>query len=109
MAKSTSPRAGKNERVKMIKPLANQVLIEPISEKEKTKSGIVLPDTAEKEESKKAKVLALGKIINQDGKEIKAEVKKGDVIVHDGFGREISEDKKEYQIIKYEDILAVIK
>jgi chaperonin GroES len=93
----------------MIKPLSNQVLIEKIDENQKTKSGIVLPETVDKEESKKAKIIALGKIINDQGKELRPEVKKGDIIIHDGFGREISEGKKEYQLIKYEDILAVIK
>ena len=92
----------------MIKPLTNQVLIEPIVDEEKSKSGIVLPETREKEESKKAKVVALGKVVNDQNKEVKPEVKKGDVIIHDGFGREIKEDEKEYQLIKYEDILAKI-
>ena len=92
----------------MIKPLTNQVLIEPITEEEKTKGGIVLPDTAEKEESKKAKIVALGAVVI-NGKKMIPEVKKGDLVIHDGFGRELKEKGKKYQLIKYEDILAVIK
>ena len=92
----------------MIKPLTNQVLIEPVTEEEKTKGGIVLPDTAEKEDSKKAKIVALGAVV-MNGKNIKPEVKKGDLVIHDGFGRELKEKDKKFQLIKYEDILAVIK
>ena len=93
----------------MIIPLSNQVLIESIVDEEKSKSGIVLPDTTDKEESKKAKVLALGKIVDDENKEIKPEIKKGDIVIHDGFAREIKEGEKEYQIISYKDILAIIK
>lgn len=93
----------------MIKPLSNQVLIEQVKEEDKISGGIVLPETAEKEESKKAKVISLGKITDEKGNEIKAEVKAGDIIIHDAFGHDIKEGDKEYQIISYKDILAIIK
>ena len=92
----------------MLVPLTGHLVIEPIVEEEKTKSGIVLPETSEKEDPKKGKIIALGKLFNRAGKEIKPEVKKGDIVVHDAYAREIKEGSKEYQIIKYEDILAKI-
>jgi len=93
----------------MLQPLMGYLLIEPIKEEEKTKSGIVLPDTAEKGDPKKGKIIALGSFKDKKGNDAKAEVKKGDIIIHDAFAREVKEGNKEYQIIKYEDVLAVIK
>jgi len=93
----------------MIKPLTNHLIIEPIKEEEKTKGGIVLPDTAEKEDPKKGKVISLGRFVDKDGNDAKPEVAKGDIVIHDAFAREIKEGNKEYQIIKYEDIMAIVK
>ena len=93
----------------MLKPMLGHLIIEPIKEEEKTKGGIVLPDTAEKEDPKKAKVIALGSFKDKRGNDAKSEVKKGDIIIHDAFAREVEEGNKEYQIIKYEDILAIVK
>lgn len=93
----------------MIEPLTNYLLVEKVKEEEKTASGIVLPETSEKEDSKKAKVVALGKIVDKHGKEVKPHVKKGDIIIHDAFARDIVEDDKEYQLIKYDDIMAIVK
>ena len=92
----------------MLKPLTNHVVIEPLKEETKTKAGIVIPETAEKEEPKKGRVVAIGKII-QKGEEIKPGFKIGDVIIHDAYASTIKDEKKEYLIIKYSDILAVIK
>ncbi len=94
----------------MIKPLEDRVLIEPISSEEKTKSGIVLPDTAEKEKPEQGKVVAVGQgRIDSNGKRIPMSVKKGDVVLFTKYGpSEIKINNKEYLIAKEEDILAII-
>ena len=93
----------------MLNLMTGYLLIEPMKEEEKTKSGIVLPDTAEKEDPKKGKIIALGSFKDKKGNDAKAEVKKGDVVIHDAFARDVKDGDKEYQIIKYEDILAIVK
>ncbi len=96
-----------------IKPLADNVLIEPEKDNEKTKGGILLPDTAEKGRPEKGKVIAVGPgKRNSSGKIIPLEVKKGDRVLFTKYGpTEIKtvDDKKEYLIAKQEDILAVIE
>jgi len=94
-----------------IKPLADHILIEPASGQEKTKSGIFLPDTAEKERPEQGKVIAVGpgKKLSS-GKLVPLEVKKGDVVLFTKYGpNEIKVDNKEYLIAKEEDILAILE
>jgi len=94
-----------------IKPLADRVLIEPISAEEKTESGIILPDTAEKERPEQGKVIAVGPgRPDKHGEFIKMSVKKGDVVLFTKYGpNEIKVDGKEYLIAKEEDILAILE
>lgn len=94
-----------------IKPLAEHVLIEPIKEEEKTKSGILLPETAEKEKPEQGKVIAVGPgKKDKDGKRIPLEVKAGDRVLFTKYGpNEIKVDGKEYLIAKEEDILAILE
>jgi len=94
-----------------IKPLSDHILIEPIKEEEKTKGGIFLPETAEKEKSEQGKIIAVGsgKKTN-DGKIIPLSVKAGDIVLFTKYGpNEIKVDGKEYLIAKEEDILAIIE
>lgn len=93
-----------------IQPLGDRVVVQVLEAKEKTKGGIVLPDTA-KEKPQEGKVIAAGKgKISNEGKQIPLEVKVGDRIIFGKYsGTEIVSDEKEYLIIKEEDILAVIK
>ncbi|MEK6897493.1 MAG: co-chaperone GroES [Patescibacteria group bacterium] len=94
-----------------IKPLSDHILIEPIKEEEKTRGGIFLPETAEKEKSEQGKVIAVGsgKKTN-DGKIIPLSVKAGDIVLFTKYGpNEIKVDNKEYLIAKEEDILAIIE
>jgi chaperonin GroES len=89
-----------------IKPLADRVLIEPISTEEKTKSGIILPETADKEKPEQGRVVAVGP--GRPNKPIS--VKKGDVVLFTKYGpNEIKIDNKEYLIAKEEDILAILE
>lgn len=94
-----------------IHPLGDRVLIEPITEEEKTKAGIYLPDTASKERPEQGKVIAVGDGRMLDsGKVAPMKVKKGDRVLFTKYGpNEIKVDGKEYLIAKEEDILAVIK
>lgn len=94
-----------------IKPLADYVLIEPIKEEEKTKTGILLPDTAEKERPEQGRVIAVGPgKKNSKGDVIKLEVKEGDRVLFTKYGpNEIKVEDKEYLITKEEDILAILE
>jgi chaperonin GroES len=94
-----------------IKPLADYILIEPIKEEEKTKSGILLPETAEKEKPEQGKVIAVGPgRRNEKGEIIPVSVKPGQKVLFKKYGPdEIKVDDKEYLIAKEEDILAIIE
>ena len=93
-----------------IKPLSDRVLIEPMSKEEKTKSGIYLPDTVDKERPEQGKVLAVGPGKYDDGKLIKPAVKKGDVVLFTKYGpSEIKIEGKEYLIAREDDILAIME
>lgn len=94
-----------------IKPLSDHILIEPTPQEEKTKTGILLPDTAEKERPEQGKVIAVGPgKKNSSGKIFSLEVKKGDVVLFTKYGpSEIKINNKEYLIAKEEDILAVLE
>jgi chaperonin GroES len=94
-----------------IKPLADYILVEPIKEEEKTKSGILLPQTAEKERPEQGKVIAVGPGKKTDeGKVIPVSVKPGQKVLFTKYGpNEIKVDGKEYLIAKEEDILAIIE
>ncbi|MCD5396383.1 MAG: co-chaperone GroES [Candidatus Pacebacteria bacterium] len=94
-----------------IKPISNHILIEPIEEEEKTKSGILLPETAEKEKPQEGKVIAVGPgRKTSSGKIIPLEVKVGDRVIFTKYGpTEIEIDEKKYLIAKEEDILAIIE
>ncbi|MDP3789449.1 MAG: co-chaperone GroES [Candidatus Omnitrophota bacterium] len=93
-----------------IQPLGDRVVIEVLEAREKTKGGIVLPDTA-KEKPQEGKVVAVGKgKTADDGKVIPLEVKAGDKILYGKYsGTEVTIDETEYLIMKEEDILAVVK
>ncbi len=93
-----------------IKPLGDRALVEPLEAKEKTKGGIVLPDTA-KEKPQEGKIVAVGKGgTGEDGKTIALEVKVGDKVLYGKYsGTEVTVDDKEYLIVKEEDILAIVK
>jgi chaperonin GroES len=84
-----------------IQPLADRIVLEQLEQLEQTKSGIILPDSAQ-EKPKMAKVLEVGK-------EVK-EVAAGDTVLYKSYGPdEVKVDNKDYMIAKEEDILAVIK
>lgn len=94
-----------------IKPLADHVVIEPLLQEEKTRSGILLPETAEKERPEQGKVIAVGSGKRTDeGKVLPLEVKVGDTVLFTKYGpNEVKVDDKEYLIAKAEDILAILE
>ena len=94
-----------------IKPLGDRVVIEPSREKEgKTKSGLYLPETMDKERPEQGKVVAVGPgKMSKEGKIIPVGVKKGDTVLFTKYGpNEIKVEGKEYLIAREEDILAII-
>ena len=92
-----------------VQPLGDRVLIKQLEAEEKTKGGIILPDTA-KEKPQEAEVVAVGKGKVEDGKTIAPEVKAGDRVLYGKYsGTEIKVDGEELIIVKEEDILAIIK
>ena len=94
-----------------LKPLRDHVILEPIAQEEKTKGGIVLPETASKERPEQGKVVAVGPgRLNTKGERMPMEVKKGDVVLFSKYGpNEVKVDDKEYLVAKEDDILAILE
>jgi chaperonin GroES len=92
-----------------LKPLADRVIIKPSEAQEKTKGGIILPDTA-KEKPIEGIVVAIGPgKISEDGKTIKMEVKEGDKVLYGKYsGTEVTVDGVEYLIMRESDIFAIV-
>ena len=90
-------------------PLADRVVLKQLDAEEKTKSGIVLPGSAQ-EKPQQAEVVAVGPGGVVDGKEVKMEVKKGDQVIYSRYaGTDVKLDGDEYVIVRQSDILAVVK
>ena len=92
-----------------LKPLGDRVVLKLLKAEEKTKSGIVLPNQA-KEKPQEAEVIAVGPGGIVDGKEVKMEVKSGDLVIYSKYsGTEVKYDDQEYVIVKQNDILAIVE
>ena len=92
-----------------IKPLFDKVVVEATEIEEKTKTGFILPSSAQ-EKSQTAKVVAVGPGGIIDGKEITMQVKEGDVVLYSKYaGSEFTVDGKEFTIIRQSDILAIVE
>ena len=92
-----------------VKPLNDRVLVKRLEAEEKTKGGIVLPDTA-KEKPKQGIVEATGPGKLEDGKRQALQVKKGDKIIFESFaGTEITVDGQEYLLMREDDILGIVE
>ena len=91
-----------------VKPLGDRVVIKMLQSEETTKSGIVLPGSAQ-EKPQLAIVSAVGPGGTVDGKEVKMEVKVGDTVITSKYsGTEVKLDGEEYIIVRQNDILAKI-
>jgi chaperonin GroES len=93
-----------------IRPLQDRVIVKRLEEEEKTKGGIIIPDTA-KEKPQEGKVIAVGKgKVTEDGKLIPMDVKVGDKILFGKYsGAEIKIAGEEHLIMREEDILGIIE
>ncbi|NLS44185.1 MAG: co-chaperone GroES [Firmicutes bacterium] len=92
----------------MVKPLEDRVVVKPSAEEERTKGGIVLPDTA-KERPQEGEVVAVGpgKLL-ESGKRAPMDVNPGDKVIFAKYGgTEIKIEGEEYMILRQSDILAV--
>ena len=92
-----------------MKPLADRVVIKPSPADEKTKGGIILPDTA-KEKPVIGEVVAVGPgKITDDGKKIPPEVKVGDKVLYGKYsGTEVTIEGDEYLIMREADVVAIV-
>jgi chaperonin GroES len=92
-----------------VKPLADRVLVKPADAEEKTKSGIIIPDTA-KEKPMRGTIVAAGEgKVADSGNLVKLQVKAGDEVLYGKYaGTEINVDGVDYLIMRESDILAVV-
>ena len=93
-----------------VRPLHDRIIVKRLEEEEKTKGGIIIPDTA-KEKPIEGKVIAVGDWkIKEDGTKIPMEVKKGNRVLFVKYaGTEIKIDGEEHLMMKEDDILAIIE
>jgi len=93
-----------------IRPLQDRVIVTRVKEEEKTKGGIIIPDTA-KEKPQEGKVIAVGKgKVNDAGKLVPLDVKAGDRILFGKYsGTEVKIDGEEHLIMREDDILGVLE
>jgi chaperonin GroES len=94
-----------------IKPLNDNVIVKPVTREEVTKSGIVLPDTVDKERPEKGEVVAVGegKLLD-NGQRATMSVKIGDKVMFKKYSPdEIKVDDVEYLVISQNDILAILE
>ncbi len=93
-----------------IRPLYDRLIVRRVAEEEKTKGGIIIPDTA-KDKPTEGEVVAAGKgRLTEDGKVIPMDVKKGDRILFTKYaGNEVKIDGVEYLIMREEDVLGIIE
>ncbi|RJO58959.1 co-chaperone GroES [Candidatus Parcubacteria bacterium] len=89
-----------------LKPLGDRIVVKPATQEEVTKSGIVLPDTVDKEKKEQGEVIAIG-----SGEKIqKLGLKTGDLVLFGKYsGDEVKVENEEYKILKDEDILAILE
>jgi len=93
-----------------LRPLQDRIIVQRGKEEEKSKGGIIIPDTA-KEKPIKGKVIAAGNgKLSEEGKRIALEVKKGDQILFGKYsGTEVKVEGEEYLIMREEDVLGIIE
>jgi len=92
-----------------VRPLLDNILVEPLEREQKLPSGLVIPDTA-KEKPQEGEVVAVGPGKHEKGELLKPEVKVGDRVLYKRYGgEEIKIEGKDYMMVSAEDILAVIE
>ena len=93
-----------------IRPLQDRLILKRVEEEERTKGGIIIPDTA-KEKPQEGEVIAVGPgKVTDDGKKIPMEVKEGDRVLFSKYaGTEIKIEGEEHLIMREDDILGIIE
>jgi len=93
-----------------VRPLRDRIIVKGLEEEEKTKGGIIIPDTA-KEKPIEGRVIAVGDgKIKEDGTKIPLDVKKGDRVLFAKYaGTEIKIDGEEHLMMREDDIFAIIE
>ncbi len=93
-----------------LRPLQDRILVQRVEEENKTKGGIIIPDTA-KEKPAEGKVMSVGNgKLGDDGKRISPEVKEGDRILFGKYaGTEVKIEGEEYLIMREDDVLGIIE
>ncbi|MGO9058274.1 MAG: co-chaperone GroES [Candidatus Binataceae bacterium] len=93
-----------------IRPLGDRILVKRVKEEEKSKGGIIIPDTA-KEKPQEGKVVAVGKgKMTEAGKLVTPEVKAGDTILFGKYsGSEVMVDGQEHLIMREDDVMGVVE
>lgn len=94
----------------MLKPLGDRIVVKAVSAEEKTKGGIVLPDTA-KEKPQEGEVIAVGPgRVLDNGQRVAPEVKVGDRVIYAKYGgTEVKLEGEEYLILRESDVLAIVE
>lgn len=95
----------------MLKPIGDHVIVRGLSKEEVTRSGIILPDTVDKERPERGEVVAVGpgKVL-ENGTRSAMDVKVGDKVVFKKYAPdEIKIEKEEYLVIRMDDVVAVIE
>ena len=93
-----------------LRPLQDRILVQRVEEENKTKGGIIIPDTA-KEKPAEGKVVSVGNgKLDDAGKRVPLELKKGDRVLFGKYsGTEVKVEGEEYLIMREDDVLAVIE
>ena len=91
-----------------VKPLHDRMIVKRLAEEQKSKGGIIIPDTA-KEKPQQGKVVAVGNGRREDGKVVPMDVKAGDTVLFAKFsGAEFKLDGDEHLILREDDVLAIV-
>ena len=107
---STKPLTQEGSKLN-IRPLGDRLVVKALEEEQRTKSGIVLPDTA-KEKPQQGKVLAVGKgaFIENSKERRPMDVREGDTIIFSKYaGTEVKIEGEEYLILRETDVLAIVE
>lgn len=89
-----------------LKPLGDRVVVKPLPKEAMTASGIILPDTADKERKAEGEIVAVG----SGEKILKLNLKVGQKVVYSQYGgSDVTVDKEDYKILSEDDVLAIIE
>lgn len=89
-----------------LKPVGDRVIVKPLKKEEVTKTGIVLPDTVDKEQKAEGEVLAVG----TGEKVTKLNLVKGQKVIYKKYGgEEVEIEKEDYKILDHDDVLAIVE